>query len=485
MRVRVTAAIVAVGLALLLLGAACAADTNPSGTVALNDRGLGLGSNALASLENCGSGTVCGQVSDVDGHPIRFRILPSTSPKPVAGVIVVHFGGPGSDALQILPDWVTSASSTTASSTNSRDNLVLERFDLLAVEQRGHDTVDGVDCGNDEIFHQIRTVSAPLADLERLAREWISGCPVGEFGSTTAAADIATVLDHFDSPRAVFVGYSYGSVIGVLLGTDHSESVDAIVLDSPAFGWLEPRSDLQQVRTFNNALTEFFDNCDRTRACRFAPSGNSEQRFGSLVDSYELPGDLLYATVFLLYGESTAPLLDLALTLALDGDDSFVTEVADTYNRRTGDDYEPPSQVFQLVACADGLESFTDDPDEYRAELRKFGVLGEMAAETLVFTDDICDHWAGRVNPFSLDMSRSDVPVLLAASLNDPATPWIHIQAALDSGQLPPQVALVVVDGFNHSLWLSGNGCVDAAVNAFVLNGAVPSGGRLDCSPAS
>ncbi len=492
--------ITAVALALLLLAAACSdgSDTNGANTVGANtdaaDTGnagststgapvtsttqsLGVSQSTLAELERCGDGGgLCGEVLASDGYPVRFRLIPAASSQPTAGLVAMHFGGPGTNAREFISRFAP----------EEPEQDMLGRFDLLGVEQRGTDAVEGVDCGNDALFHQLNIGVVAVEDQARLAQEWISGCPVGSFGTATAAEDIATVLRYLDAGRTVFVGYSYGGVVGVLLGSDHTDVVDAIVLDSPGLGWVDPRRFLVLVAGFGEALEGFFTNCDQTGGCMFAPDGNAEARFRAIHDSYELPGDLLFATVNFLYDERSAQQLDFIFYSALQGDYSQITWAADSYHSRQGETYPPAGEVFALVACSDGLADYTGGYEQFLAEIRTYGALGELAAKGLYDSTGICDHWPGESEAFELDLSNSNLPVLMVGATGDPAAHWSYIESFAETS-LPPQSAVVAVHGVAHSIWRSGNECVDDAVNAFILDSTLPtipaSEKYLECDP--
>ena len=442
-------------------------------------RHLGVPASLLDSLDSCGQANLCGTVLADDGYSVRYRVVPATGSKPIAGVLVMHFGGPGTDAREIVPRLAPA----------DPEQSVLGQFDIVGVEQRGTDANDGVDCGNDAIYHQLQAGTVAPADQPRLAQQWISGCPAGSLGSATAASDIAAVLKHLNPGRAVFVGYSYGGVIGVLLGANHADVIDALVLDSPAVGWLDPKAGLYQVREFSQALDWNLDQCDQTLACEFAPNGNAEARFRLLANSYEVPGDLMYATAQLLYNEQDFPILDAMVTAALAGDDSLITRVADAYHQRVGQTYPPSSEVFTLVACSDKVEEFTDDFSTAQAELRSYGVFGELVAKGQYDPIGICDYWAGEQKAFELDLSHSEVPILLVASTNDPAVPWETVQPFIASS-LPPSAGVAVVHDFTHALWRQGFACIDEAVDAFIIDNTLPTGtgpasdgAILDCDP--
>ncbi|MEO7979473.1 MAG: alpha/beta hydrolase, partial [Sporichthyaceae bacterium] len=65
-------------------------------------------------------------------------------------------------------------------------------------------------------------------------------------------------------------------------------------------------------------------------------------------------------------------------------------------------------------------------------------------------------------------------PILVVGTTRDPATPYESAQALarqLDAGHL------LTYDGDGHTAYRTGSGCVDKAVDAYILAGAVPADG--------
>ncbi len=487
--VRITSVAIALLLAAACSGSSASTDSSGSGSPGVGDTGpaitsgadssqddLGVTPSVLSELEECGNGELCGEVLASDGYPVRFRLVQAASSQPKAGLVALHFGGPGTNARESISHFAPI----------DPEQDMLSRFDLVGVEQRGTDAIEGVDCGNDALLHQLNIGEAAPEDLARIAKEWISGCPVGSFGTVTAAEDIATVLRYLDAGRTVFVGYSYGGVIGVLLGSDHADTVDAIVLDSPGLGRLDPRGGLEQTKSFSRALNGFFHYCDQGGNCTFAPDGNAEGRFRSILDSYEPPRDLLFAMAQFLYSYRRAPELDFILTAALEGDYSPITLAADFYHERVGETYPPSGEVFDLVACADDLTDDTYSHEQFLADVSLYGPFGELTAKTSYDTTGICDYWPGERQTFELDLSDSDLPVLVVASTGDPAASWSYVKSFANTS-LPQSSAVVVIHRFDHGLWRSGYECIDDAVDAFILDDTLPtiptSDEYLECDP--
>lgn len=450
---------------------------------------VGLSAATLERLSVCedfslpGGGQLdqarCGTVTADDGYTVRYVVWPATHDRPdtasgtptaglhdvhSAGTLTLHFGGPGTDARFETAAW--------AVRHTAREQLT--RFDIVAIEQRGVDPEDGVDCGGDELLH--RVLSGTETDLDVVAewmREWMRGCPDGRFGSVAHADDVATVLAELGAERNVFVGFSYGTVIGSLLAQSHEEVVDAVVLDSPALLWGLPDLGVYQLEAFADSLEGFFASCDAGDCATLEP-GEARPLYAELMESYPRPGDLLYGTILSTYSAENWYLLDGAMSAAADGDNAYFRGLADFYHRRTGESYPPSTETFYLVSCADGIDRDDPDPDATHARVLAAGPLGELSARIEPSIDGFCDNWVGTPEPFTLDLRDTTVPLLVAASRDDPATPFNLIAPHVEE-LLPPAAGLVATNGFVHGLWgEESQQCVNDVIGAFVLTGALP-----------
>jgi hypothetical protein len=73
--------------------------------------------------------------------------------------------------------------------------------------------------------------------------------------------------------------------------------------------------------------------------------------------------------------------------------------------------------------------------------------------------------------------ARGARPIVVIGTTRDPATPYrwaVALAHQLDSG------VLVSRDGDGHTGYHQGNGCVDDAVNSYLVSGVVPKNG-LSC----
>ena len=438
------------------------------------ERGSGIPSAVLDGLESCQAERrvfLCGELEADDGYPIKFRVSPILDRDNAAGVIAVHFGGPGTSSYDFLPGW----------SSPSPGEKSFRRFDLVGVEQRGTGSEAGLDCGNDELLDRIYTQPIEIEERAALEEEWVSGCPDTAVGTAQAAKDTAAVLDYLKAERSLFTGYSYGGTVGALLAINHPDSVEGVVLDSPGLDIENPNANLLQAQSFDRAFSKFLEHCDTTLSCEFAPNGNSMEQFVEILNDYEQKNELLTAIVLFLYTDDSYNEVSLIINSAKRGDTEIVSSFADSYYNRENGMYPPSIEIFPIVRCADDLPVGISDADAAREQGINLGTLGSVAIQHAPFASmNFCEAWKGTPEKISLDLSDTDVPVLVVASTNDPAIPWEGLEPIVENG-LPEKSGTVLVDDFSHTQWRAGNRCVDDAVDAFIVDGLFPQDPILAC----
>lgn len=133
---------------------------------------------------------------------------------PAAGTIVAVEGGPG------------------YASTASRDGYLdlfgplLDRYDLLLVDNRGTGSSGAIDCP---------ALQSYQGDYERNARrcgEQLSSSS-DLYGTAFAADDLAAVLDALDIGRVHLYGDSYGTFFAQTFAVRHPDRLETLILDAP------------------------------------------------------------------------------------------------------------------------------------------------------------------------------------------------------------------------------------------------------------
>jgi pimeloyl-ACP methyl ester carboxylesterase len=318
-----------------------------------------------------------------------------------------------------------------------------------------------------------------------------------------------------------YVGYSYGSFLGVTYANLFPNKIRAMVLD----GIVDPiayttgygnEGDNLPVTTrihrdegMQATLNEFFRLCDQAGVAE-CPFGNAAaNNFDFLVDHLRTtpvhivdpiigPFDLTYDQFIEMVSEALVnssgwPLLANVLNeihaVVITGSEevanragrAFAALVAAMGDIPSPDQKALAAQQF-AVLCSDSI-----NPDNHAA----WSLAGETAetnigifGRLMAWQSSPCAVWQGNdpdryLGPFTRKSSR---PILLVANRFDPLTPY---EDALQTRSLLPNSALLTLEGWGHtSLFLSS--CVDRTVSNYLLTSKIPSPGascQQDAAP--
>ncbi len=451
----------------------------------------------------CGDGDDCATLevpldyADPGGETIRLAVLrhPASVPRDRLGSLVVNPGGPGAPGT-----------SYAAGAASFFGRELVERFDLVGFDPRGAGQSSPVDCLSDsELDAYVAEDPDPdtpdeVRDFMRTARAFGAGCAsrsgdvAAHVSTVEAARDMDVLRAALGESTMVYFGASYGTKLGATYADLFPERVGRMVLDGaldPTLGLVD--TSLGQARGFQTALDAYVANCIESSDSCFLGSSVAEgqQRITDLLASIErqpLPagdgrelqvGNAFYGIVLPLYNRSSWFALSTALRAALAGDGSQLLAFSDLYTSRAADGtYDDNSLEANLaINCLDDPASF--GPAQVRRRIPDFEEASPTFGRVFAWSLAGC-------RGFPLRATESDTgpldaagaaPILVIGTTRDPATPlaWAEALASqLDSG------VLVTRDGDGHVGYRRGNECVDAAVEDYVVTGAVPPDG-LPC----
>ena len=453
--------------------------------------------------------------------PIALIRLPATDPADRIGSVIVNPGGPGGSGV----DFVRSAGAYLFTPE------VRARFDIVGFDPRGVMRSRPLRCF--ATASQWAPLQLPFAFPSTPAEEtaWtdadrylVESCDqrAGYIINHMATADVARDLDRLRTSLGdealTYVGYSYGSYLGVTYANLFPDRVRALVVDGviDPIAWATGTGDGDKVPYSTRmradagaqaTLDEFFRLCDAagSAACAFAPS--SAARYAALAARLQAapititnpvtqqPVSFNYSLLIsnslgAMYSSSVWPLF-AELLAALEQSPSPAAApgaaLAALDHALGADDprfgrYENQIEGQPGVACSD-----TDNPDQYgawsaagRAADARFGYFGKM----WTWASSQCAEWEGRdaaryTGPFT---ARTSSPVLVVGTRFDPATRY---QGAQKVDDLLPRSRLLTVQGWGHtSLGLSR--CADNTIARYLVAGALPKVGavcRQDVGP--
>ncbi len=426
------------------------------------------------------------------GATIRLALLkvPAADPAHRIGSLVVNPGGPGAPGT----DYAAQAAQVFLPP-------LLRSFDVVGFDPRGTGASDPVDCLSDqELDGYIAADPTPDTPAERAAylgweQKMGSGC-VQRSGALAAHVSTAEAARDMDVLRAAlgestltYFGASYGTKLGATYAELFPHQVGRMVLDGAVDLSISSRQlSLQQAKGFETALRAYVRNCvDETDSCFLGGSVDEGvqriQDFLAQVDAKPLPtglgrpltvGNAVYGIVAPLYNRDYWYVLSAALKQGFTGDGSTLLQLSDLYTSRGASGYTDNStEANYAINCLDDPWSIPASkvPEEEPAFEKASPTFGDDFAWSLT----ACRGQQARSaeKPLTIDGAGAP-PIVVIGTTRDPATPlsWAKdLAAQLDSG------VLVTRDGDGHTGYNAGNGCVDDAVHAYLVDGTVPRDG--------
>lgn len=430
------------------------------------------------------------------GETIQLAIARHHASRDPMGSLLMNPGGPGGsgyDFVNYSAEYIVTAD-------------VLAAYDLIGFDPRGVGQSSPVVCNDgdekDELlygtFENPYGTQAWIDELTVVETAWIDDC-VANTGDLLGNLDAASVARDMDVIRAVlgdekltYLGYSYGTYLGAVYAELFPQKVGRMVLDGavdPLVGDLEALA--TQMAGFESAYRSFLRFCFDRADCPFSGSVDSAMQQtedlildvgddglvaedGRELDTATIGTGLinnLYAEF--LWSDLVQMLADLAA-----GDPESTFASADEYNSRLapgvydGNGYE----IYTAVTCNEGTLG-TDGVtplDGLKVIDQRAPYLGFVTAlDDYVALDVTCSNWPFDVAELPESYAAEGAPpILVVGTTNDPATPYA--QAVSLAQQLSSGV-LVSYDGEGHTIYAQGVPCVDDTVDAYFLDGTVPS----------
>ena len=467
--------------------------------------------NANLAWSDCGDGFECGMLTvPVDWHskagsgdtvPLAMIRHPAESPPDRIGALVVNYGGPGESGVAYLRNtWLR------------LPETVRARFDIVSFDPRGTGASRPIDCVDDAFVDlgagipPVPSTAAQLDAVHRYNEQFAAGCVqrmgayAGQVGTRNAARDLEAIRIALGEPKLDYLGYSYGTILGITYAQMFPTTVDHMVLDGPPDVWLTWRDyTFQQARGFMNALGAFLDWCQQT-SCSLASAGAPRDVLQQLIDrvnqqplpaSYTAdgverdgvltPGLLENGVLSMLYDRSGGwPVLADALLQAVQqGQGASLLSLADTFQgRRPDGTWNPLTESNAVISCVDrptknapSTNAELADIATFQAQLPPWG--GSWGTAPCV----------GMPKPAKGD-KLGDVrvqgapPILIVGTTGDPATPYAGAQAMV--GRIAGS-QLLTFDSTEHTAYGRAT-CINDAVDAYLVAGTMPAVGA-HCSP--
>lgn len=409
------------------------------------------------------------------------------------GSLVHNPGGPGASGmyfpmLGVLPEW----------------KRVAAAYDLVGYAPRGVGRSAPLSCADPGTFFKgpapapVHPTAAQKRERVARAEAYARGCAerggdsLRYYNSLNNARDLDVLRAALGENRLTFLGSSYGTYLGALYATLFPSHVRRMVFDSavnpdPERIWY--RNNLDQSAAFEDRWTDFKTWAARhddvyglggtarevQHAYERAAARLAEDPAGGKVGPAQLQAAFLRTG----YYDDYWPYRAHALSAYLKGDPAPLVEQAQDWPQAAAE-AENTRAVYLAVECNDApwpVRWAVWDRDNTRLARRApFETWGN------VWTNLPCAFWKGpRQRPLDVRAGNGELPpTLILAAERDAATPY---DGALElHRRLAGSTLVTERDAGSHGVAGGSNACVNAHLEAYLLDGRVP-GRRASCAP--
>ncbi len=450
---------------------------------------------------DCGAPFVCATLSvpldyaaaSAGTARVSLIRLPASDSAQRIGSLVTNPGGPGGSGV----DFVRQDAMTIFPAA------IRERFDIVGFDPRGVGLSTPVRCQADlEPYLSADpdpVTAAQWSALTAVDRTFATACGAGagpllsDVSTVSAARDLDLLRAALGDHALTYVGYSYGTFLGATYAGLFPDHIRALVLDAA----VDPALDLVgrlrgQAVSFEGALDRFLAWCASDPQCDFHEGGASARVFDQLMAGLTrkplaaplvgggrtaTAGSAWSAILGALYSPGYGwPYLASALGLAARGDGSLLLSTADALNGRKPDgEYSNEIEANRAIDCLD--EPSPTDPAAYMTLAQQLVKVAPRVGRVLAASGLTCAFWPirSRATPGPIAGDGAP-PILVIGGTGDPATPYAWSQALareLSSG------VLLTRTGEGHGSYGLGTPCIDAPVNAYLLDLKAPAAGTV------
>ena len=446
---------------------------------------------------NCGSADCATIVAPLDyadpeAGTIDLAITRVKATGDKIGSLFVNPGGPGGSAV----DYAKSADYIVSPS-------IRKNFDVVGLDPRGVGFSDPVECMTDRQIDELTaadgTPDSPAEEAQIIADSAIpgAGCAMkaspdfAHVGTVDAARDLDLARALVKDDTLTYLGKSYGTMLGATYAELFPDRVGRMVLD----GVLPASLDLVEVTkgqadAFEVAVRDFARDCLTHSNCPLSGSVDQAVRqlqdFLASLDADPIPGkgrDLneplgSYAVLSNLYfpGYDYPRLRDALAAAMKDRNPTQMFQILDDRISRGPDGryLDNSTDAFYAVTCLD--RPYEGTVDEVRALAEEWKSTAPTFGPALAWGLLPCKDWPASGETITKTVAAGSNPILVVSTRKDPATPYQW--GELVSEQLD-NARLVTFEGVGHTAYGDGNGCVDGAVDEYLLKGTLPEPGLV------
>ncbi|MGB7979924.1 MAG: alpha/beta hydrolase [Candidatus Nanopelagicales bacterium] len=442
--------------------------------------------------------------ADPSGDSLELEVVRLRARGEPQGSLLLNPGGPGGSGV----DYARAARVVLTPA-------VTAAYDVIGFDPRGVTSSEPVDCIDDAELDALFTADgtpdtpAEVADIAATSTLLGQGCKTRSpqiapyMDTVSAARDMDILRAVLGQEKLDFLGKSYGTYLGAQYAELFPGRVGRMVLDGVLPSSLNSDEiTFGQAKAFDVALRRFVADCAGQDDCPL-PTGSVDegiariQAFLDDLDANPLPGigervltQALgtYAILsYLYFPPDDWTDLRFGLEAAFQGDGSVLMEMMDRRTQRQNDGTfaDNGNEAFYAVSCLDrpavgGVEHAQELAAQWAKDAPVFGAY-------LAWGNLPCWEWpmgpgtAQAADDPPVFRAEGSADILVVSTTYDMATPheWgVQVADELDDA------TLLTFDGDGHTAYTSGSRCIDDAVDAYLLSGAMPGAGTV-CLPGA
>ena len=410
------------------------------------------------------------------------------------GSLVLNPGGPGVSGIKYALE-----------AQYVIDPDVLDRYDIVGFDPRGIGESSPIHCLSDAQQDASFSSDAKPDNQEEFttlindAQAFATSCAaqtnhLASFTTANTARDMEALRIALGDKKLNYMGFSYGTYLGTVYAQYFPETVGRFVLD----GAIDPTmsaydQNIIQSKGFDNALTNFMNNCLKRTSCPLPKTVNAQFFVDFLaklaqapLTSKESPNRPVTQSLVVtgmasaLYdNQSGWPQLRIAFEEAIDGDGTTFLQLADSYSGRNSDGTYSDNQndANIVIECLDwyqtrsntDIQTFAAD---FAAAAPVFGPYIAYSGVACNALNDVVDNHEVSSDQNTVRINKTATPVLVIGTTQDPATPyaWAQGLARYIAGS-----RLITLNGEGHTGYGRGSVCTDTAVDTYLVSGELPA----------
>lgn len=468
-------------IALLIVGACSPSEATRTATQAP----LGF-TPAPLQWDSCGGRLQCASLEvpldyeDPNGPTIdlAMAMLPATDPGARIGVLVTNPGGPGGSGVDYLGN------------DGPFNDDIDRHFDIVSWDPRGVGRTTPLACG-DQLAQSLLTVDLAPTDpeghdtLERAALADAGACAIANrgalrhVGTDDAVMDVEAIRLALGGEPITYVGFSYGTLIGLRYAERFPNSLRAMALD----GIVDPEQTLgDQLTTtaasVDRSLAAVLNSCeaecpidgDPLGAFRYLVETARDEPLRTDDDREIAANAVVLAGIAVTYDESLRELFYAAVADGQDGRGNLLEQFAEGLMGEF--DLAPTVAVY----CGDlPHPTSTDQIDELATTAARDATTapGLISGYIRAFTLPCLD-WPV-YPPTTVDpvTAAGSPPILVIGNTGDPVTPYESAQRVADT---LAEGHLLTYHGTGHNTYGKDH-CADIHIDSYLVNLELPPDG--------